>query len=141
MFRLANCLALAGPMPLSMVMGSESFAKPFTSGRFLPIIIKKPLHCNDFLAGCCRSKIKSPPPSPHLPVGTTTHWCFMRNQASGLYCLSVHTDMKKLPPENREGDIFREIRPACSSSESWSSSCGLRCSCAADPSGQPCQRT
>ena len=52
---------------------------------------------------------------------------------SVTHCLPVHTGMKKLPPENREGDIFREIRPACSSSESWGSSCGLRCSCAAGP--------
>ena len=166
-------------------MGSLSFAKPFTSGRFLPIIIKNKPFCNGLFVGyrlspsvknrfapackdACRGNHWSPTQyrvtffpeayanllhsttrgvrdaapyvvgtnehaSPQPGTGLTAHWSFDHCPSTKLVLTVRSAGMKKLPPENREGDIFREIRPACSSSESWSSSCGLRCSCAAGP--------
>ena len=48
---------------------------------------------------------------------------------------------EKTPSDTKtEGDIFREIRPACSSAKPCCSSCGQQCSCAEDPSALPCQQ-
>ena len=61
-------------------------------------------------------------------------WNTLTKTNNRQFVRSFPSKNEKTPSKHcSEGDIFREIRPACSASESCCSSSGQRCSCAGDP--------